>query len=211
MNETDALALKWRDLWASLAVNVPQASFGQLVSLYTEPHRHYHNLAHILDCLCAFDTVAQMATEPQAIRVALWFHDAVYDPRASDNETRSADLARQTLIQSQAPQELLPTVQRLIMATRHDAPPGDTDEALMMDVDLAILAADAERFDAYEQAIRREYAHVPEAGFRAGRAGILRRFLNRPSVYHTPSFRKRYERAARSNLTRSIATLERVS
>ena len=150
--------------------------------------------------------------DPGAIRAAILLHDAVYDARASDNETRSAALAADLLDGILPPVSLARTV-RLIEATAaHAIPPGlDDDEtadmARFLDMDLAILGAPDATFDRYEAGVRAEYAHVPEQAFRIGRAAILERFLARDPLFFSPWGRARFEDRARHNLRRSIAAL----
>ena len=165
----------------------------ELRARYAEPHRRYHTLEHIAHCLEEFDPA--MAADPEAVELAIWFHDAIYDPRRSDNEERSA--ARLL--------ELMPEAKRaaeLVLVTKHHKA-STPDEALLVDVDLAILGQPAERFDLYERQIREEYAWVPKLVFKMKRASILRGFLKRPFIYGTELFRAKYEAAARANLSRS--------
>lgn len=200
-----------KELWLALAARLgltdtaAAQAWPRLVAAYATPPRAYHNLDHIAHCLAEFATVRYLATAPNAVEAALWFHDAVYDPQRHDNEAASAEFATQELAAVDA--SLLTTVQRLIRATTHAQAPTDTDEALMLDVDLAILGQPAAQFDAYERGIREEYAWVPDALFREKRAEILRGFLARPSLYHTPALHTRYEAAARTNLQRSLQRL----
>ena len=166
-----------------------------LKARYAEPHRRYHTLEHIEHCLAEFDP--RQAREPEAVELAIWFHDAVYDTRRSDNEERSAAWLL----------ELMPEAKRaaeLILVTKHHRA-STPDEALLVDVDLAILGQPKERFDRYEQQIREEYAWVPGLIFRKKRREILRGFLERPFIYGTEAFRAKYEEAARANLLRSLA------
>ena len=166
-----------------------------LKARYAEPHRRYHTLEHIEHCLREFDP--RQAREPEAVELAIWFHDAVYDTRRSDNEERSAAWLL----------ELMPEAKRaaeLILATKHHRA-STPDEALLVDVDLAILGQSKERFDRYEKQIREEYAWVPGLLFRRKRRKILRGFLERPFIYGTEAFRAKYEAAARANLLRSTS------
>jgi predicted metal-dependent HD superfamily phosphohydrolase len=183
-----------------------QAVFDDLVLRYSEPHRHYHTLDHIAACLDAFDQLRSLAAEPDVVQTAIWFHDAVYDPRRADNEQRSADVADAAERSLDTSRAFRRAVRELILATRHDVTPParDGDARLLVDIDLLIFAASPERFDAYEGAIRREYAHVADEPFRAGRAAVIRRFLERPAIYLTPPIRERHEGAARANLERSL-------
>ncbi|HYG75237.1 MAG TPA: N-methyl-D-aspartate receptor NMDAR2C subunit [Planctomycetota bacterium] len=181
--------------------------YRELERRYLEPHRAYHNLQHIQHCINEFSAVRGQCPNPDAVELALWFHDAVYDPRAKDNEERSADLASAFIRDAELGETFDANVRRLILATKHAAVPTELDEQIIVDVDLAILGQAPEVFDTYEKNIRAEYAWVPEAEFRAGRSSILKKFLERPVIFSTPRFRERYEAAARANLQRSMAKL----
>jgi predicted metal-dependent HD superfamily phosphohydrolase len=214
-----ALEQRWLELCSRLqqqgASGDHEAIYRTLVARYCEPHRAYHTLAHVEHALRELDGVRDLAEDPVAVELALWFHDVVYDIGASNNEEESARLAREAATNLGLTATRVDRVSQLILATRHDSPPTDADSRLVVDIDLAILGQPAERFDAYEEAIRKEYAPVIEqrgaAQFDAGRARILRRFLSRPTIYSTEYFRHKYEDAARANLRRSIERLEGAS
>jgi predicted metal-dependent HD superfamily phosphohydrolase len=179
----------------------------ELVSAYSAPDRHYHNVAHVGDCLRKADEARAFLTDFRAVAAALFFHDAVYDPTRSDNEERSADLAERHLRAMGLPDPFIATVRDLILDTRHVTSPTTGDGRYVVDIDLSILGAPPAEFDAYERAIRREYAHVPDDAFRAGRSRILHSILDRPRIYGTDFFRDLYEAPARANLTRSLSAL----
>jgi predicted metal-dependent HD superfamily phosphohydrolase len=175
----------------------------ELLRRWSEPHRRYHDTRHLADVLSIVDGCGA----PPEVRLAAWYHDAVYDPRASDNEERSAQLALDALdalgIGGRAAE-----VARLIMVTAtHDPDPGDVNGALLCDADLAVLARPDDRYDRYAAAIREEYRHVPDDAFRAGRAAVLHHLLDLPVLYRTPELRDRWEAAARANLHRELDTL----
>jgi predicted metal-dependent HD superfamily phosphohydrolase len=178
-----------------------------LVRAYSEPHRAYHNLRHIDDCLRLFDDVQRLALRPIELEMALWFHDVVYSPRAKDNEERSAEWARGVCRRARFAPEFEAGVATLILATRHDAPPSTPDAGLVVDIDLSVLGRPPAEFDAYEAAIREEFRWVPDLLFRPGRAKVLQSFLARPAIYTSDFFRDRYERQARANLERSLSRL----
>lgn len=197
---------RWRDLWTRLgAAGDPEAVLSDLRSRYSEPHRAYHTLAHIRHCLEEFEPLRAQAAAPDAIELAIWYHDAIYDPRAADNEERSAELFARTAGSAGLAGPLIETTRTLILATRHRAVPADADARLFVDIDLAILGQPWDRFQQYEEEIRREYSWVPSLIFRMKRGQILRGFLDRPTIYGTPAFRDRYEASARENLRRSLA------
>jgi len=183
------------------------ASAADLIARWSTPGRAYHTVDHLAACLRDFLPTRNLAQDHLAVELALWCHDAVYDPRRDDNEAVSADLARAIAGQVGWTAARAARVADLVMATTHRRPPGDADAALLIDCDFSILGADAVDFDAYENGIRQEYVWVDEATFRRVRAGILAKFLARPALYNHRWFAVRYEDRARGNLRRSIASL----
>lgn len=181
----------------------------RLEAAYAEPHRRYHTRAHIEACLKLLDDVQGLsAQEKQLLTWAIWWHDAVYDPRASDNEARSADLAQAELAQEGVDPEACAEVARLIRLTAgHEVEAGDRLGTILIAIDLAILGAAPAEYDAYSRAVREEYAHVPDALWRAGRSRVLQRFLDAPVIFPDPGLRARFEAQARDNLARELATL----
>ena len=202
---------EWRRLWDSLgARTVPQGLLNQLMASYSEPHRRYHTLQHLRDCLMHFDAARSLAARPDEIELALWFHDAVYEPERKDNEERSADWARGSLLAAGCDAATAERVHALVLATRHDeaAPSDDGDTRLLLDIDLASLGSAPARFDDDNRAIRAEYAHVPETDYRIGRRRILEGFVARPRIYRTDAFHDALEARARENLARALAALQ---
>jgi predicted metal-dependent HD superfamily phosphohydrolase len=201
--------VRFRGLWHRLGGrDDPSALFARLQEAYSKPQRGYHTAAHIEDCLARLDSARGEAERPDEVEVALWFHDAVYDPRAADNEERSAAWAAQAMREGGMDPEAVRRVSSLIEATKHRREPDTPDCALLLDVDLSILGQPPEAFAAYEARIRQEYAWVPQEQFRLGRRAILESFLKRPAIYRTEFFRTRLEAQARENLARSIAQLQ---
>lgn len=178
-----------------------------IVALYQYPPRTYHNLQHIENMLAEFDVMGYLAHDPMMVQIAIWFHDCVYNPKANDNEARSAEVCRALL----HPVPLSPlqagVVTQLILATKHAAAPATPDQRLMVDLDLTILGATQDKYDAYAEAIRAEYRHMNKATFRVGRRHILQGFIDRPSIYSNDAFIQKYENAARDNLLREIDRL----
>ena len=195
-------------MWARWDVAAPDTTvFERLIAAYSEPHRKYHTLQHLNECFTKLEEIRTEARYPEEVEFALWFHDAVYDTKRQDNESKSAEWARETARAQNLSSDAAERAHRLIMVTRHDAEPHGMDEEVLVDVDLSILGAEPERFDEYENQIRQEYAWVPGIVFRAKRREILRGFLARPSIYSTRSFLEVYEAQARANLERAIKQL----
>jgi predicted metal-dependent HD superfamily phosphohydrolase len=180
--------------------------------LHTGPERGYHGWSHPLALLKWHAEVADQCHDPLAVRCAILLHDAIYEPRATDNEARSAVLAAEMLADI-VPDETLARTVRLIEATaKHAIPDGlpndeREDMALFLDMDLSILGASDAAFDGYEAGVRHEYKDVPADLFRQGRAKILQGFLARDSLYFSDWGRTRFEEKARANLQRSIIAL----
>lgn len=196
---------RWAALWTAAKLNSPASEwYDRLTKLYSEKQRHYHTLHHISECLREFDSAKTEAHNAIALELAIWFHDAIYNPRASDNEEGSASLAQECLAPAGASADLIAAVAALVLDTKSHVPSSHPDSALLIDIDLAILGQPASRFDEYERQIREEYSWVPKIIFRPKRAAILRSFLNRPRIYRTELFFQKYEAAARANLKRSL-------
>jgi predicted metal-dependent HD superfamily phosphohydrolase len=182
----------------------------RLEAAYAEPHRRYHGVGHIRACLDALDAVQGLSSDDRRLLTwAIWWHDAVYDPRASDNEARSAQMAREDLEALGVSEGDRAETARLIELTAgHEVAPGDARGALLVSIDLAVLGADPAVYDAYAKGVREEYAHVPDDLWRVGRARVLRRFLEAPVLFPEPGFADRLDRRARENLARELAALD---
>ncbi len=169
-----------------------------LLAAYADPARGYHDTLHLTEVLDRLDELAEAdeAFDAVPVRLAAWFHDGVYDgvPGA---EERSARWAEQSLGDAE--------VARLVRLTEHHRPAeGDRNGMALCDADLAILAADDDRYSDYCAAVRREYAHVTDADFAVGRALVLRDLLAKPSLFQTRHGRATWEARARANMLREL-------
>lgn len=180
----------------------PQAR-EKLMAQYRQPHRVYHGIGHIVDCL---EWYGLRADGDRSLLFAILFHDAVYDPRApaGDSECRSSDMLREFYDDQRA---------RLMIqdTARHFDPafaPSSHATQFMLDVDLVSLAEESDAERTHNTAgIRQEYAHVPDVAFRAGRARLLKSLLDKDRIYRTDFFYKRFEKRARANIAREIREL----
>ena len=177
----------------------------RLFARYLEPHRHYHTLSHVEACLEVLDRNPGLATRPAEVELALWFHDVVYDPRAKDNELRSAKFAGRVLLEAGLEDSSIRRIEQHILATSDHAAT-DQDSKLVVAIDLAILGAAPEAFDVFEQQVRREYGHVPDLLFVMARRRVLKRFFERPVIYEVPELRDQLEARARANLGRALGS-----
>lgn len=201
---------QWQNTWLTLGTEkakLPVQLYDDVIAKYNEPHRFYHTQQHLAECLDKLSELRQLAINPAEIELALWFHDAVYDPTSHDNELLSAEWAKSSIVAAGLDNAIAERVFDLIMATQHHAKPENTDTQVLIDIDLAILGANPERYYEYEQQIRQEYAFAPEPIFKAKRAEILQRFLAQPSIFTTPLFIERYERQARANINQAVGQL----
>jgi len=196
-----------RDAGATVSDDDLDAAAGYLVGRWSEPQRQYHTVTHLTAVLDVINRFDSLAPHPSHVRLAAWMHDAVYDPRAlgDANERDSAEFAEGLLITLGVPAETAADVARLVGLTAgHATGPDDPDGELLCDADLAVLAGDDEQYAAYAAAIRREYAHVPDEDFKAGRAQVLKALLELPSIYRLPQLREQWEDRARANLTAEL-------
>ena len=175
-----------------------------LLRRWSEPHRRYHDVEHLATVLSIVDELAA----PAEVRLAAWYHDAVYDPRSGDNEERSARLAVDALTKLGMAPGRVDEVARLVRLTeRHDPAPGDRNGEALCDADLAILAAPADRYREYAAGVRQEYAAYSDADFRSGRLGVLEDLAARHPLFRTSYAREHWEPRARANLAQEIAEL----
>ncbi|MFH9571989.1 hypothetical protein ACH4MG_15730 [Streptomyces sp. NPDC017454] len=179
-----------------------------LLARWQEPARRYHTLAHLTAVLDHVDVLEEYAADADVVRLAAWFHDAVYLPDRFENEERSARLAERALPEAGVPEGKVAEVARLVRLTvTHDPADDDRDGQVLCDADLAILAAPPSAYAAYTAAVREEYHFVPNEAFRAGRAAILRQLLALPRLFRTPYGRREWEATARYNLTGELEML----
>jgi predicted metal-dependent HD superfamily phosphohydrolase len=205
----EELRLRWgADVGRSRAAG---EALDDLLARYREPVRQYHALAHIVRVLRTLDELLAdgAVDDPAAVRLAAWYHDAIYDPRAAEgaNEAASAELAARVLPALGQRDERVAAVVRLVEATIHHVPTAP-DEAVLCDADLAVLAADPATYTAYVNGIRAEYGHLDDGAWRRGRAAVLRALLERSVLFHTPAMVGR-DKAARANMTAELADLTR--
>jgi predicted metal-dependent HD superfamily phosphohydrolase len=209
----DLVAAWARVCQAQRAVGDVSSAGGRLLDAYGGPGRIYHDLRHLAEVLARVDELAGEAENPDLVRLAAWFHDAVYvaQPAAggASGEELSARLAELELAGLGLPVRARDEVARLVRLTARHAPAeGDHNGAVLCDADLAVLARDPAGYAAYVADVRREYAAVPEPAFRAGRAAILRALLEAPVLFRTPLGRSRWEAPARANLVAELRTLD---
>jgi predicted metal-dependent HD superfamily phosphohydrolase len=198
MNTPTLVILKdqFQHSFAAAGLAVPKAVFEALVERYSAPQRAYHTLQHIAECLGYLKAVRNA---PPSAAIALWFHDAIYDPKRKDNEERSAAWAGVVLEKT----PIRAAVEAMILATKPGAVALDPVARLVVDIDLAILAAPEPRFSEYEAQIRREYAYLDDATYKTERFKLLRSFSDRAFIYASPEFRE-LETRARKNIERSV-------
>lgn len=199
-----------RASWVLDQGNSPEADavLDELLTRHREAHRHYHTLAHVAHVLrTAGELMATVAVvDSRAVRLAAWFHDAIYDPRSASNEDDSAALASRLLPGAGVSADCVRAVDRLVRVTAHHDPSSD-DEAVLVDADLGVLAAEPTSYDAYVHQVRAEYGHLDDATWQRGRAAVLQRLLDRPRLFHTPPMRA-HEQRARANMAAELHGLD---
>jgi len=179
-----------------------------LLARWSEPQRHYHTVDHLTAVLNHIDVLEEHAADPDLVRLAAWFHDAVYQPDRSENEERSAHLAERALAEAGLTPAATAEVARRVRHTdTHSPEADDLNGQVLCDADLAILAAPPEPYAAYTAAVREEYAFVPDDAFRAGRAAVLRQLLGLPRLFRTPHGEREWESRARHNLATELKLL----
>jgi predicted metal-dependent HD superfamily phosphohydrolase len=209
-NFMDILFSNWQHTLQSFGVDqvAAEKAFNSLVAAYSTPSRYYHTLKHIDRVLSTIQILQGYTNNLAAVQLAAWFHDVVYDTEAKDNEERSADYAFELLSSLGIPESIIITVTRLILNTKdHQAAVNDYDSQVLLDADLAILAANSVEYEEYAHAIRQEYGWLPEKDYITGRQKVLERFLQRSHIYFTPLMLEFAEPSARGNIQAEIQSL----
>jgi predicted metal-dependent HD superfamily phosphohydrolase len=211
MPDLDALRTRWShalDGARSPGGPDPAPYADNLLTRWQEPQRRYHTVAHLTAVLDHIDVLEEYADDPALVRLAAWFHDAVYLPDRSENEERSARLAERALPEAGVREKKTAEVGRLVRLTVTHAPSDDDRNGqVLCDADLAILASPPDTYAAYTAAVREEYAFVPDEAFRAGRAAVLRQLRDLPRLFRTPYGTQEWEERARENIRRELAHL----
>lgn len=194
--------------WEALLPGVPGLG-GELLDRWAEAHRAYHTPAHLLAVLEALDVLLEPADDPlrRPVLLAAWFHDAVYQGRAGEDERASASLAVQRL-EGVMPDAAVRDVERLVLLTAtHDPAPEDRAGHLLCDADLAVLAGAPEDYARYAATIRAEYRHLPPGAFADGRRAVLQRLLALDPLYRTARAQAEWTERARGNLAQELGSL----
>jgi predicted metal-dependent HD superfamily phosphohydrolase len=217
-DETNKLLFRWRQITSGgrAQFEAIDTEFHGVMAAYGEPGRHYHDVRHLSALLALSDAHASHLSDRDAVDLAIFYHDAVYNPARADNEERSAALARDRLAHLGIDADLIEKIANYIVATKHAAvaiDPRETrssnaDLAYLLDFDLSVLAAEPGAYTDYAAGIRQEYAIYPDAAYRVGRAAVLRKFLALPRLYHVPQLAALWEARARANLERELTHLE---
>ena len=212
------LAATWVAAWSLLGRSAPADLQGELMSAWSEPHRHHHDQRHLRECLSLWKRWRGHSPRAGEVALALWFHDAIYDPQApaeEGNELNSAAWAARSLVRGGADSDTAQRVHDLVMATKHGFTPetapaalgASLDAQLLVDIDLSILGSPPERFERYDQDVRKEYAWVPGSQYQEARAHVLQSFLDRPRLYHGEYAVALLEAQARINLAAALTRL----
>lgn len=183
---------------------------GRLVDFYGEAHRHYHTLDHIQHCLQEFDRAVTFMDNPNAIEIALWFHDAIYEPGAKDNEQRSAELFRRYSNASGCTDAVFQQqIHNLIVITNHREQPSQKDEQFIVDIDLSSFGLPWDKFVRDGCRIRTECAEMNDDEYYPNHVKFLQALQKRPTFFFTRFFQRCYEQTARENIERLIMSLRK--
>ncbi|QHH96764.1 HD domain-containing protein [Acinetobacter dispersus] len=193
------LEKSWFELHQYYNFSEPQKVFNKLIAAYNEKQRAYHTVQHLYECLVLLESIRADLNDAYTVALALWFHDAVYDPQAKDNEMKSAELFEQYLVQDLSADNVQ-KIKRWIIATQKHASTDELDLQFLLDIDLAILAASPARFAEYEQQIQKEYAWVDPDIYSIKRKEVLAHFYQTEPLYQTEYFQQNFEQRAKGNL-----------
>ncbi|KYQ83385.1 metal-dependent hydrolase [Acinetobacter sp. NRRL B-65365] len=197
------LEKSWFELHQYYHFSEPQKIFNKLIAAYSEKQRAYHTVQHLYECLVLLESIRANLNDANAVALALWFHDAVYDPQAKDNELKSAELFEQYVAHNLSA-DVFQKIKRWIVATQKHASTDELDLQFLLDIDLGILAASPARFEEYEQQIQKEYAWVDSGIYSIKRKEVLAHFYQAEPLYQTEYFQQNFEQRAKQNLNRIL-------
>ena len=206
IEKTTLYSNKFHQYWTQFArmmswdETTAERLYDLLYHAYQEPQRHYHTVQHIVECLELFHQVKTQLDDMVAVELAIWFHDVVYDPQASDNEEQSAQFMQKHCANIVEKEKLEKAAQWIIATKKHQAT-NDQDLNTLLDIDLAILGSRNARFTEYEQQIQQEYAWVESELYQRKRAEVFNHFYQMKPLYQTEYFRRKFEINAKLNLT----------
>jgi predicted metal-dependent HD superfamily phosphohydrolase len=207
MSNRNDVTLNARADWQPLAarLGLEDEVFDRLSAMYSEPHRHYHTLAHVVEMLDCLEESSDLIADRDVMELAVWFHDAVYDSTAAHggNEGASADLLSNTCSGA-----AVASAHAIILHSVHHGPSGNSDTQLFCDLDLYRLAGSYETFLKHGDDVRREYSWIDDDAWAVGCAKFMERLQERPAIYQTGYWRDRLETQARSNIARLLAETE---
>lgn len=203
------LSHNWRDTTYDCSSNTSEY-YEELLDRYTEGHRHYHNLHHIVSLLQLADTYKDQLEAPQLVAFAIWYHDAIYDATQKDNEEQSALLARRHLSKMGFNSDIIQHCYNMIITTKThttDETKDHPDTGFLLDIDLSILATEPDNYKKYAEQIRQEYIMYADVLYTAGRKNVLQHFLSKERIYHTGTFYALWEEQARMNIKNELKSL----
>lgn len=206
-NYLDQFQQYWAQFSQTLRLNTAQSESLFLLLNVAYSQNFYHTHQHIVECLDLFHQIKTQLDDPVAVELAIWFHDVIYDPQASENEQQSADFMQKHGVGILAKAEL-EKVARWIIATKEHLPTTEHDLQYVLDIDLAILGASAPRFTEYEQQIQQEYAWVNPVIYQQKRMEVLETFAQMEPLYQTDYFRQNYEVQAKINLNNALKSIK---
>ncbi len=210
MSDLEDLFSKWCSLLLRLEIKstkITENTFAVLAKEYSQTGRYYHNLEHIFQVLETIKTLGHLTNQLTSIELAGWFHDVVYDPKAGDNEEKSAMYATNLMKSLGVDSTTIANVNHLILSTKlHQADINDIDSQILLDADLAILGSPVQQYLTYAKNVRQEYAWISDRDYQNGRRRVLEQFLQRERIYYTDAMFEKLEQSARSNLNTELRT-----
>ncbi|MEZ5017560.1 MAG: hypothetical protein R2800_10950 [Flavipsychrobacter sp.] len=207
---TTYLEQNWRQLTVGLETEKTISYYKQLIDLYNNPSRHYHNLSHIYTLLKYTDQYAHLLSDSKTIKYAIWYHDAIYDSSKNDNEEKSAALALEHMTNLGIEKQMIDTCCKMIIATKTHKLTNDIDSfdaQFLLDIDLSILGTKEEEYRQYTKHIRQEYIIYPDPMYTIGRKNVIEHFLAMDRIYKTDLFFGLCEEHAKENLKEELKQL----
>lgn len=205
-----------QDLGATAAQAKLQAEAEALLQRWGDPARNFHGPRHLITVLSHLDELAPSTHDPEVLLVAAWYHGAVLNRAmeakltgAPDTTGECIDFATQHLASLGVPAEVIARVEELLrLLVKHRAPLDDLDAQVLMDADLANLAATPQEYKKYRTELRGEYQGIDELSYLKGRRAVVRGLLARTNIFESPRAHQLWEALARENLEAELTKLD---
>lgn len=177
-----------------------QQILAYLEKQYNNENRYFYNLTHVTHQLKLLEQYHYLIKNEEVVFFAIWFRHISNDTWRTNNEERSAYVARLKLTEAHVPNAIIQKVVQYISGCKNYTAPLEDDEAVFQDLDLAVFGMDSSVYEIYSDQLRKEWRRLPSFILNRRRKDFLYLLLERDNIYNTEKFQATYELQARRNM-----------